>query len=92
MNRNTVRKRWDITIKAFLEFLKREDMNPRIKLFCGGLLRKQGWNIPQIIANEAYRQGLDVNTVLNKHVFSNPKPLHLTDEEVNECITLLMWV
>jgi|TARA_R110001599_G_scaffold69378_2_gene195170 glycosyltransferase involved in cell wall biosynthesis len=84
MNRNTVRKHWDITIEAFLEFLKRENMNPRIKLFCGALLTTEGWNIPQIIENEAYRQGLDVNTVLNKHVFSNPKPLHLTDEEVNK--------
>src|SRR5210317_1741539 len=35
MNRNSYRKCWSVTIPAFLEFLKRQDMNPSIKLYCG---------------------------------------------------------
>lgn len=84
MNRNSSRKCWDITIKSFLEFLKRENMNKRIKLYCGGLLsHNDGYNIPQIILSESKRIGLDPNSVLNEHTFYNHKPLHLTDDEVN---------
>ena len=43
MNRNSSRKMWETTIKAFLELLQRENMNPRIKLFCGGSSLLQGW-------------------------------------------------
>lgn len=84
MNRNSTRKNWDITLMAFLEFLKNENMNPRIKLYCGGLTyHSDGYNMMEIIINESYKRGLDIDTVLHKHIFINPKPLHLTDEEVN---------
>ena len=85
MNRNSFRKMWDTTIKAFLEFLQREQMNPRIKLFCGGLpFYRNGVNIGLTVRSECLRRGMDVERVMNHHVLINPKPLHLTDAEVND--------
>jgi glycosyltransferase involved in cell wall biosynthesis len=84
MNRNSSRKMWETTIRAFLEFLQRENMNPRIKLYCGGLVyEKNGWDILSILKIEAFRRGMDVERILFHHIFINPKPLHLMDTEVN---------
>jgi glycosyltransferase involved in cell wall biosynthesis len=85
MNRNSGRKMWETTIKAFLELLERENMNPRIKLFCGGLsFHKDGVDIGMTVRSECLRRGMDADKVCFHHVFINPKPLHLTDAEVNE--------
>ena len=85
MNRNSKRKVWETTIKAFLELLGRENMNPRIKLFCGGLpFHEDGLDIGMTVRSECLRRGMDANKVCFHHVFINPKPLHLTDAEVNE--------
>lgn len=85
MNRNSYRKQWCTTIKAFLEFLKDQDMNPNIKLYCGCVSKTDdGYDIPELIFMECVRRGMDPMTVLNKHIFINPRPLHLTDEEVNK--------
>jgi len=85
MNRNSGRKVWETTIKAFLELLERENMNPRIKLFCGGLsFHKDGVDIGMTVRSECLRRGMDADKVCFHHVFINPKPLHLTDAEVNE--------
>jgi glycosyltransferase involved in cell wall biosynthesis len=84
MNRNSTRKCWDITTRAFIEFLKRENMNSRIKLFCGCLsYHADGYNILEIIITECNRLGLDTEKVINEHIFINTKPLHMTDDEVN---------
>ena len=84
MNRNSARKMWDTTIKAFLEFLKREQMNPRIKLFCGCLpYFNRGTDIRMTLKSECMRQGMDFDHVSKQHVFYSAKPLHLTDAEVN---------
>ena len=85
MNRNSGRKMWETTVKAFLELLERENMNPRIKLFCGGLsFHNDGVDIGMTVRSECLRRGMDVDKVCFHHVFINPKPLHLTDAEVNE--------
>jgi len=85
MNRNSGRKVWETTIKAFLELLERENMNPRIKLFCGGLpFHRDGIDVGMTVRSECLRRGMDVDKVCYHHVFINPKPLHLTDAEVNE--------
>jgi glycosyltransferase involved in cell wall biosynthesis len=85
MNRNSSRKMWETTIKSFLELLQRENMNPRIKLYCGGLpFNKDGVDIGMTARTECLRRGMDVDQVVNHHIFLNPKPLHLTDAEVNE--------
>ena len=84
MNRNSTRKMWETTIKAFLELLKRENMNPRIKLFCGcRSYWNRGVDIGMTAKSECLRRGMDVNRVLNNHIFISPKPESLTDAEVN---------
>jgi len=84
MNRNSYRKQWCTTIKAFLDFLKERDMNPKIKMYCGCMIETDdGYVLPLLIATECIRRGMNPDTVLNNHIFINPKPLHLPDEEVN---------
>jgi hypothetical protein len=84
MNRNSYRKCWGVTIVAFLQFLKGQNMNPSIKLFCGCLpLTPDGVDIRKVIHIECAKLKMDAGTVLNNHIFLNPKPLHLTDTEVN---------
>lgn len=85
MNRNSGRKVWETTIKAFLELLQRENMNPRIKLYCGCLpFRTDGIDIGMNVRTECIRRGMDAEHVVFHHVFISPKPLHLSDEEVND--------
>jgi glycosyltransferase involved in cell wall biosynthesis len=85
MNRNSGRKMWETTIKAFLELLEREKMNPSIKLFCGGVpFHSDGVDIGMTARSECLRRGMDVDRVVNHHIFVNTKPQHLTDGEVNE--------
>jgi glycosyltransferase involved in cell wall biosynthesis len=85
MNRNSVRKCWETTIKSFLELLKRQNMDPSIKLYCGCMMKTEdGCDIPNVIYHESVRRGLDPETVLNKHVFLNPTPTYLADSGVNE--------
>lgn len=85
MNRNSGRKVWETTIKAFLELLLRENMNPRIKLYCGCLpFHNDGIDIGMNVRTECIRRGMDAEHVVFNHVFISPKPLHLTDEEVND--------
>ena len=84
MNRNSYRKCWGVTISAFLEFLKRQNMNPSIKLFCGCMPKTDdGIDIRKVIIIECAKRKMDITKVLNEHVFLNPKPLHLSDDEVN---------
>lgn len=85
MNRNSYRKQWATTIRAFMDFLVENNMNPKIKLFCGCLMdQKDGYDIPKLVITECRRRKIDEEIVLNNHIFKNPKPLHLTDEEVND--------
>jgi len=85
MNRNSGRKVWETTIKAFLELLLRENMNPRIKLYCGCLpFHNDGIDIGMNVRTECIRRGMDAEHVVFHHVFISPKPLYLTDEEVND--------
>lgn len=85
MNRNSYRKGWDITIKAFLELLSRENMNPRLKLYCGCMeTSDDGYNIPEVIHTQCIRIGLDPYKVMNNHIFINTRPMHLTDSVVND--------
>ena len=85
MNRNSYRKCWGITISAFLEFLKRQNMNPSIKLFCGCMSKTDdGVDIRKVIIIECAKRKMDTAKVLNEHIFLNPRPLHLTDSQVND--------
>lgn len=69
-NRNSYRKALDITIKAFLLFLKNNNFNPHIKLYLNCYLSTpNGYDIPELTRTECIKFGIDYKTVLNKHIF-----------------------
>jgi glycosyltransferase involved in cell wall biosynthesis len=84
MNRNSYRKQWCVTIKAFMKFLQMNNCNPKIKLFCGCMPKTEdGFDLLELIKVECMKLDLDYDTIVNGHIFSTPKPLHATDEYVN---------
>jgi len=84
MNRNSYRKQWFLTIQAFLGLLKDVDMDPKLKLFCGCMEHTDdGYTLIDIIHTECYKLNLNMNDVIQKHIFINSKPLHLSDENIN---------
>jgi glycosyltransferase involved in cell wall biosynthesis len=84
-NRNSYRKGIDITIRAFLIFLKRENMNPNIKLYINfSLDDRYGYNILDVIDTECLRLGLLYHTVITNHIFHSQNHGMLTDEDIND--------
>ena len=84
MNRNSYRKQWCVTIKAFMKFLKLNNCNPKIKLFCGCMTNTDdGYNLLELLKVECMKLDVDYETIIHKHIFLNPKPLHATDEYIN---------
>ena len=71
-NRNSYRKAWDITISAFIIFLKRNYMNPHIKLFinCDTNI-KTGYDILSLIRTECLRLNVDYERVCSKHIMTS---------------------
>ena len=69
-NRNTYRKANDITIAAFLKFLKLTRMNKNVKLFLNCSLQSpSGYDIMAIINLECIQLQLDYDIVVNNHIF-----------------------
>ena len=84
MNRNSYRKQWCLTIKSFMKFLKLNNCHPKIKLFCGCMTKTDdGYDLLELIKVECMKLDLHYETITTKHVFSNPKPLHASDEYIN---------
>jgi glycosyltransferase involved in cell wall biosynthesis len=72
MNRNAWRKGWNITISAFLEFLKRCDMDSSIKLMCGcDIYNSYGYDIKLLIEIECTRLNIDINKVMREHIITH---------------------
>ena len=84
MNRNSYRKQWCTTIKAFMKFLRMNNCNPKIKLFCGCMTKTEdGYDLLELIRIECMKFKLEYKNIVNNHIFINPKPLHATDEYIN---------
>lgn len=80
MNRNSYRKQWDVTIKAFVKLLIMNNMDPKLKLFCGcRLVTDDGFDLEELIKIESIRN--DVN--LEGRCLVAPGATILTDETVN---------
>jgi glycosyltransferase involved in cell wall biosynthesis len=83
MNRNSYRKRYDITVRAFTKFLAMNDFDPRIKLYLAGTSTSDdGYDIRELLLTEALRQKINP-MVITKHVFITPNPTTMSDEFVN---------
>jgi glycosyltransferase involved in cell wall biosynthesis len=85
-NRNSYRKALDITIKAFLLFLKNNNFDKRIKLYLNCYLNTpNGYDIPELTRTECVKMGLDYIDVLNNHVFKySSNEGGITDEVLNK--------
>ena len=83
MNRNSYRKRYDITVRAFLKLLTMNEFDRRLKLYVGcAQVSEDGYDINELIATECMRQRLDPVAVTT-HIFTTPTPLTMSDDTVN---------
>ena len=83
-NRNAYRKAHDITIEAFIKFLKNHYYNPKIKLFLNLLTNSpQGYNIMDLIKVICLKNDADYERIVLKHIFIRPTDFYLTDEKLN---------
>jgi hypothetical protein len=84
LNRNSYRKQWCITIKAFIEFLATNNFDPRIKLVCGCILKTEdGYDIVQLIDIECKKRKIDPGYVKTNHIFTTFKPLHAPESYIH---------
>jgi len=84
LNRNSYRKQWNITIKAFIHFLAMNNYHPSIKLLCGCLLKTDdGYDILQLIDIECMKLKINSEIIKNNHIFTTYKTLHAPDEYIN---------
>jgi glycosyltransferase involved in cell wall biosynthesis len=82
-NRNCYRKAIDITITAFLIFLKDQQMNPAIYLLLRMSLEEaHGYKIRSVIQTECIRLGLDYDAVINHHILTIDRKDELSDERM----------
>lgn len=94
MNRNQPRKRWDLTMKAYAEVLRRLRLPERqSKLPEGGgssvnvklviaTSPRGAWNLPEIFAKELHKRGIPLEEGLKYIVFVDA-PQRMSDREVN---------
>ena len=85
LNRNSYRKQWSVTIAAFIDFVISQNMNPKLKLFCGCMLTTDdGYDIVELIHCECKKRKISMDTIVNKHIFITTKPLHMSELEIHE--------
>jgi len=82
-NRNSYRKANDITISAFLLFLKKVDYNPNCKLLMHcDLENDSGYNLRNIIKTECMKYGMDYTHIMNNCI-ETMGVYRITDEKMN---------
>ena len=83
-NRNAYRKAHDITIEAFIKFLKKQNYNPQLKLFLNLLTTSpQGYNLLELIKVICLKNDADYEQVVLKHIFIRPSDSYFSDEKLN---------
>lgn len=85
MNRNSLRKGWNITLAGFIEFLSRHDYDPSIKLYisCGtDNDPDKHCNIEEYVYTEFMKRGLNYLDYTRNFII-NTKPLLLSKQELN---------
>jgi glycosyltransferase involved in cell wall biosynthesis len=85
INRNAYRKAHDISIRAFLQFLKFNDFNANIKLFMNCHLNtREGYNILHIIDVECLKLNINTEMIVTNHIFiMGNRNGYATDEVIN---------
>jgi hypothetical protein len=85
LNRNSYRKQWCVTIKAFVEFLVMNNFDKRIKLVCGCILKTDdGYDVVQLAETECLKRRIDPGFVKNNHIFTTYKQSHAPESYIND--------
>jgi len=83
-NRNCYRKAQDISISAFLQFLKKNDMKHNIKMFVNCKLNTTGgYDILHLIRTECKKLSISYENVVTKHILCSSRTAQLQDEDMN---------
>ncbi len=83
-NRNTYRKAQDIAIRAFIQFLVRENWDPRIYMFLHCALdTTSGYAILDLLEVEAVRAGVNVDLVKDRIKTFSPRNGGVQDSDMN---------
>jgi glycosyltransferase involved in cell wall biosynthesis len=84
-NRNSYRKAIDITIEAFVRFLKKQEMNPKIKLFLNMLFQPNiGYDILNLVRVSCLENGVDYGQVVMNHILKANSKQGISDELLNK--------
>ncbi len=82
-NRNSYRKAQDITIAAFLKFLKMNNFKENIKLmFHCNLNVDSGYDLLSVIRTECMKLKIEPDRILNHHILRLPQ-FKISDEDIN---------
>ena len=86
-NRNNYRKAIDVTIDAFVIFLKSKNLNPKIKLFLNMNTNcnsdQTGYDIINLIKISCLVHKVDYNVVANNNIFMSNTHCNISDEMLN---------
>ena len=83
-NRNTYRKAYDITIRAFLDFYKKYEQNDDINLLINCHMEtKSGYNILDLLETECHRFNLDFEKIKNRVVIVPRNNGNVSDDMMN---------
>jgi glycosyltransferase involved in cell wall biosynthesis len=83
-NRNSYRKAHDITIEAFVKFLKKQNYNPCLKLFLNILsTASQGYFILELVKVICLKNDADYDKIVSHHIFNRPSDIYYSDEKLN---------
>lgn len=80
LNRNQPRKRWDVCIKAFAEFLSRH-RGEAVRLLIG-TSHQGSWDLLELFERELQKRGISIEEG-RRHVTVNNLPQQMSDAEVN---------
>ena len=80
LNRNQPRKRWDVVLKAFAEFVSRH-RGEAFKLLIGTALNG-AWNLIEIFDRELGKRGISLEEGM-RHLIVVDAPQKLSDEDIN---------
>jgi glycosyltransferase involved in cell wall biosynthesis len=84
MNRNSGRKNWEVTITAFLQLLKRFDLDKKIKLYCCCDMETEGGsNLTHIVEHECLRMSLDADDIFQHNILFCKRAGRMKDSEIN---------
>lgn len=80
LNRNQVRKRWDICIMAYVRFIKNH-MNDDVKLMIATDLTG-GWDLVDLMTSECRKAGISLDD-FTKHLVVIDNAQRITDRDIN---------